>query len=40
MVYNQTQLRDAGQPFVTEAAMCKVFASEVAERVTSLAVNL
>ena len=40
MVYNAARLRDAGQPFVTEAAMCKIFASEVAERVTSLAVNL
>jgi alkylation response protein AidB-like acyl-CoA dehydrogenase len=40
MVYNAARLRDAGQPFVTEAAMCKLFASEVAERVTSLAVNL
>ena len=40
MVYNAARLRDAGQPFVTEAAMCKVFASEVAERVASLAVNL
>jgi short/branched chain acyl-CoA dehydrogenase len=40
MVYNAARLRDAGRPFVTESAMCKVFSSEVAERVTSLAVNL
>jgi len=40
LVYNAARLRDARQPFLTEAAMCKVFASEVAERVTSLAVNL
>jgi alkylation response protein AidB-like acyl-CoA dehydrogenase len=40
MVYNAARLRDQGQPFLTEAAMCKLFASEVAERVTSLAVNL
>lgn len=40
MVYNAARLRDAGQPFLAEAAMCKIFASEVAERVTSLAVNL
>ena len=40
MVYNAARLRDAGQPFLSEAAMCKIFASEVAERVTSLAVNL
>jgi alkylation response protein AidB-like acyl-CoA dehydrogenase len=40
MVYNSARLRDAGHPFLREAAMCKLFASEVAERVTSLAVNL
>jgi alkylation response protein AidB-like acyl-CoA dehydrogenase len=40
MVYNAARLRDAGAPFVKEAAMCKLFSSEVAERVTSLAVNL
>ena len=40
LVYNAARLRDAGQPFLTEAAMCKIFASEVAERVASLAVNL
>ena len=40
MVYNAARLRDAGRPFVTEAAMCKIFSSEVAERVSSLAVNL
>ena len=40
LVYNAARLRDAGAPFLTEAAMCKLFASEVAERVSSLAVNL
>jgi alkylation response protein AidB-like acyl-CoA dehydrogenase len=40
LVYNAARLRDAGAPFVTEAAMCKLFASEMAERVASLAVNL
>ena len=40
LVYNAARLRDAHQPFVAEAAMCKLFSSEVAERVTSLAVNL
>jgi short/branched chain acyl-CoA dehydrogenase len=39
-VYEAARLRDAGRPFLTEAAMCKLFASEIAERVTSLAVNL
>jgi alkylation response protein AidB-like acyl-CoA dehydrogenase len=40
MVYNAARLRDAHVPFLKEAAMCKLFSSEVAERVTSLAVNL
>ena len=40
MVYNAARLRDQGRPFLAEAAMCKLFSSEVAERVTSLAVNL
>jgi alkylation response protein AidB-like acyl-CoA dehydrogenase len=40
LVYNAARLRDAGRPFLAEAAMCKLFASEMAERVSSLAVNL
>jgi alkylation response protein AidB-like acyl-CoA dehydrogenase len=40
LVYNAARLRDARQPFLTQAAMGKLFSSEVAERVTSLAVNL
>jgi alkylation response protein AidB-like acyl-CoA dehydrogenase len=40
LVYNAARLRDAGKPFLTEAAMAKLYSSEVAERVTSLAVNL
>ena len=40
LVYNAARLRDLGQPFLTEAAMGKIFASEVAEHVASLAVNL
>ncbi len=39
-VYNAARLRDTGRPFLTEAAICKIFSSEVAERVASLAVNL
>jgi alkylation response protein AidB-like acyl-CoA dehydrogenase len=39
-VYNAARLRVAGEPFLKEAAMCKLYTSEVAERVTSLAVNL
>jgi short/branched chain acyl-CoA dehydrogenase len=40
MVYNAARLRDAGAPFVTEAAMCKFFTSQVAERVASRAVEV
>jgi alkylation response protein AidB-like acyl-CoA dehydrogenase len=40
MVYNAARLRENGRPFLTEAAMCKLLSSEVAERTTSLAVNL
>jgi short/branched chain acyl-CoA dehydrogenase len=39
-MYEAARLREAGRPFLTEAAMCKLYCSEVAERVTSLAVNL
>ncbi|BCS34187.1 butyryl-CoA dehydrogenase [Luteitalea sp. TBR-22] len=40
LVYNAARLRDAKQPFLTEAAMGKLLASEVAERTASLAINL
>ena len=40
LVYNAARLKDAGQPFVKEAAMAKLTASEVAERSASLAVEL
>jgi butyryl-CoA dehydrogenase/short/branched chain acyl-CoA dehydrogenase len=40
MVYNAARLKDAKQPFVREAAMAKLFSSQVAEKVTSLAVQL
>jgi len=40
MVYNAARLHDAGRPFLTEAAMCKYFASQVAERVASRAVEI
>jgi alkylation response protein AidB-like acyl-CoA dehydrogenase len=40
LVYNAARLRDVRLPFLAEAAMCKLFSSEVAERVASLAVNL
>ena len=35
MTYNAARLRDAGRPFIAEAAMAKYFASQVAERVAS-----
>ncbi len=40
LVYNAARLRDAGAPFVTAAAMCKLFSANAAERITSLAVQL
>ncbi len=40
LVYNAARLRDNRQPFLTEAAICKITSSEVAERVASTAVNL
>jgi alkylation response protein AidB-like acyl-CoA dehydrogenase len=40
MVYNAARLKDAGQPFTREAAMAKLFSSQVCERVTSLCVEL
>ena len=40
LVYNAARLKDGGQPFTREAAMAKLFASQVCERVTSLCVEL
>ncbi len=40
MVYHAARLRDAGEPFLTPAAMCKLFAADMAEHVSSLAVQL
>lgn len=39
MVYNAARLKDAGKPFVTEAAMAKLFSSQVAQRVSSMCVD-
>ncbi|AUX20702.1 acyl-CoA dehydrogenase [Sorangium cellulosum] len=39
LVYNAARRKDAGLPFVKEAAMAKLFASEVAERTASLCVE-
>ena len=40
LVYNAARLKDAGQPFLTQAAMAKLFASEMAQRVASLCIDL
>jgi len=40
MVYNAARLEDAGEPYTMQAAMAKLLSSQVAERVTSLAVEL
>jgi alkylation response protein AidB-like acyl-CoA dehydrogenase len=40
MVYNAARLEDAGESYTMQAAMAKLLASQVAERVTSLAVEL
>jgi alkylation response protein AidB-like acyl-CoA dehydrogenase len=40
MVYNAARMRDAREPFLTPAAMCKLFAADMAEHVSSLAVQL
>jgi len=40
MVYNAARLKDAGMDFVKEGAMAKLYSSQVAERVTSLSLEL
>ena len=40
LVYDAARLRDMGLPFLNEAAMAKIYSSEVAERITSMAINL
>jgi butyryl-CoA dehydrogenase/short/branched chain acyl-CoA dehydrogenase len=40
LVYNAARLRDAGQAFVKQAAMAKLFSSEIAEKVASLAIEI
>jgi len=40
LVYNAARLRDARQPYTLEAAMAKLYSSQMAERVTSLCVDL
>lgn len=40
MVYNTARMKDSGMNFVQNAAMTKYFTSQVAERITSLAVEV
>lgn len=40
LVYNAGRIKEAGQPFLKEAAMAKFYSSEVAERVSSMAIDL
>ena len=40
LVYNAARLRDAGMPFLAEAAMAKYYSSEVAERAASKAIEI
>ena len=40
MVYNAARLKDAGQPFIEEAAMAKLYSSRAAEKITSMAIEL
>ncbi len=40
MVYNAARLKDAGKPFLKEAAMAKVYSSRVAEKISSKAIEL
>jgi butyryl-CoA dehydrogenase/short/branched chain acyl-CoA dehydrogenase len=40
LVYNAARLRDAKQPYTKEAAMAKLYTAQMAERVTSLCVDL
>jgi short/branched chain acyl-CoA dehydrogenase len=40
MVYNAARLKDAGRPFAIEAAMAKLFSSQVADRITSTSLEL
>jgi butyryl-CoA dehydrogenase/short/branched chain acyl-CoA dehydrogenase len=40
LVYNAARLKDAGEPFLQPGAMAKYFASQVAERVASKAIEV
>jgi alkylation response protein AidB-like acyl-CoA dehydrogenase len=40
MVYNAARLKDAGQPFLQQAAMAKLFSSQVAQTIASTCIDL
>jgi short/branched chain acyl-CoA dehydrogenase len=40
LVYNAARMRDAGIPFVSEAAMAKYYSSEIAETIASTAIEI
>ena len=40
MVYNTARLKESGRPYLKEAAMCKYFASQVAERTASQSIEI
>ena len=40
LVYNAARLKEAGQPFLKEAAMAKYYSSDVAENLSSMAIDL
>ena len=40
LVYNAARLKDAGEPFLVQAAMAKLYSSEMAQRVTSRCIDL
>ena len=40
MVYNAARLKDSGKNFIKEAAMAKLYSSQAAEKITSMAIDL
>jgi alkylation response protein AidB-like acyl-CoA dehydrogenase len=40
LVYNAARLKDAGQPFLQQAAMAKLYSSQVAQTITSTCIDL
>ncbi|RMH64257.1 MAG: acyl-CoA dehydrogenase [Calditrichaeota bacterium] len=40
LVYNAARMKDAGLPFLKQAAMCKLYSSQAAQEITSLVIDL